>query len=101
MSPSAGRDVRCAGSRRSSRLPDGALNLLFVRVPEGKSCKNRLHLDFWPTDQRRDDEVARLLEIGASLLDDRRNADGSGWVIFADPEGNEFCVTRSAAEYPR
>lgn len=71
--------------------------LLFVRVPEGKSVKNRVHLDVQPA-RRREEEVERLLELGATLVDDRRHPDGSGWVVLADPEGNEFCVERSAVE---
>jgi len=51
-----------------------------------------------PTDRTRDDEVTRLLELGATLIDDRRNPDGTGWAVLGDPEGNEFCVERSAAE---
>ncbi|MFF4055159.1 VOC family protein [Streptomyces sp. NPDC001668] len=62
--------------------------LLFVPVPEPKSVKNRLHLDFRPDDQEA--EVTRLLALGA------RHADvGQGeqpWVTLMDPEGNEFCV---------
>ncbi|MFI6560074.1 VOC family protein [Streptomyces sp. NPDC050534] len=72
--------------------------LLFVTVPEGKKAKNRLHLDLQPQDRTRDEEVTRLLALGATLLDDRRTDDGKGWVVLADPEGNEFCVERSAAE---
>jgi predicted enzyme related to lactoylglutathione lyase len=60
--------------------------------------KNRMHLDLRPTARSRDEEVSRLLGIGASLVDDQRRADGSGWVVMADPEGNEFCVVRSARE---
>ncbi|MDQ3733323.1 MAG: VOC family protein, partial [Actinomycetota bacterium] len=60
--------------------------------------KNRLHLDLRPTDRTRDEEVARLLALGASLIDDRRRPDGTGWAVLADPEGNEFCVERSAVE---
>ncbi len=78
--------------------PDGSLNLLFIAGPDVKSVKNRLHLDLRPTDRTRDEEVTRLLDIGASLLDDRRNPDGTGWAVLGDPEGNEFCVERSAAE---
>ncbi|GGQ67844.1 VOC family protein [Streptomyces asoensis] len=69
---------------RRDRLP----GLLFVPVPEAKTVKNRLHLDFRPDD--RDAEVARLLSLGA-----RRADVGQGeqpWVVLADPEGNEFCV---------
>ncbi|GGU89247.1 glyoxalase [Streptomyces litmocidini] len=73
-------------------------NLLFIQVPEGKTVKNRVHLDLQPQDRSRDEEVERLLGLGATLIDDRRNADGTGWATMADPEGNEFCVERSAAE---
>jgi predicted enzyme related to lactoylglutathione lyase len=48
--------------------------------------------------QPRDREVDRLLGIGATMVDDRRQPDGRGWAVLADPEGNEFCVLRSAAE---
>jgi catechol 2,3-dioxygenase-like lactoylglutathione lyase family enzyme len=78
--------------------PDRSINLLFVPVPEAKSVKNRLHLDLVPTDGTRDAEVLRLQGIGATLVDDRRRPDGTGWAVLADPEGNEFCVERSAAE---
>ncbi|MGM1058810.1 VOC family protein [Saccharothrix sp. Mg75] len=77
-------------------LPSGP-GLLFIQVPEGKTVKNRLHLDLQP-DIPRDAEVERLLRAGATLVDDRRRPDGTGWVVLADPEGNEFCVERSAAE---
>jgi Glyoxalase-like domain len=64
--------------------------LTFAQVPEGKTGKNRLHLDVNPTDRDQDEEVRRLLDLGA------RHADvGQGdvsWVVLADPEGNEFCV---------
>ncbi|MEU9283222.1 VOC family protein [Streptomyces sp. NPDC048275] len=65
--------------------------LLFQRVPEPKTAKNRLHLDLHPGDGRRADEVARLTELGASAL---RHVEepGGKWVVMADPEGNEFCV---------
>ncbi|MFJ9152161.1 VOC family protein [Streptomyces sp. NPDC102270] len=75
--------------------------LLFVTVPEGRSGKNRLHFDLQPQDRTRDEEVTRLLALGATLLDDQRTGDGLGWVVLADPEDNEFCVERSAAERER
>ncbi len=78
--------------------PNGPHVLLFQRVPEGKSGKNRVHLDVAPTDRTRDEELDRLLELGASVLQDRRDDDGTGWVVLADPEGNEFCLERSQAE---
>lgn len=77
-------------------LTDGT-NLLFLRVPEPKTVKNRLHLCLQP-DIPRDEEIARLLDLGATLVNDLRKPDGTGWAVLADPEGNEFCVLRSAAE---
>ncbi|MER7076830.1 hypothetical protein SAMN02982929_03515 [Saccharopolyspora kobensis] len=71
--------------------------LHFNQVAEPKTIKNRLHLCLRP-ETSREQEVERLLGIGATLVDDRRNPDGSGWAVLADPEGNEFCVLRSAAE---
>ncbi|ANY08467.1 VOC family protein [Pseudonocardia sp. HH130630-07] len=78
--------------------PDGRTRLLFITVPDAKQVKNRLHLDLVPAEGTRDDELARLLGIGASVVADRRRDDGSGWVVLADPEGNEFCILRGAAE---
>ncbi|MFI2190081.1 VOC family protein [Streptomyces sioyaensis] len=72
--------------------------LLFLTVPEGKTVKNRMHLDLQPQDRSRDEEVERLLALGATLVADHRRADGTGWATLADIEGNEFCVERSAAE---
>jgi len=72
--------------------------MLFQRVPEGKVAKNRVHLDLQPTDRTRDEEIERLLQLGAVVLGDHRNPDGTGWAVLADPEGNEFCVERSAEE---
>jgi hypothetical protein len=68
--------------------PDRLPGLLFVPVPERKTVKNRLHLDFRPDDQHL--EVDRLISLGATRVD-----VGQGeppWVVLADPEGNEFCV---------
>lgn len=72
--------------------------MLFIQVPEGKSVKNRVHLDLGP-DTTRDDEVERLLKLGATVFADHRAADGVlGFVTLLDPEGNEFCIERSDAE---
>ncbi|KAA1426006.1 VOC family protein [Nocardioides antri] len=79
-------------------FPHEGTSMLFIPVPEGKTAKNRLHLDLQPTDRTRDEAVAQALELGATLVGDFREDDGSGWVTLADPEGNEFCVERSAAE---
>ena len=71
--------------------PDPAIPLIaFVAVPEEKSIKNRLHIDVSPTDRTRDEEVERVLALGATRAD-----IGQGdvpWVVLRDPEGNEFCV---------
>jgi hypothetical protein len=67
------------------RLP----GLLFAPVPERKTVKNRLHLDFRPDDQ--DAEVARFLAHGARHTDVGQSEDDP-WVVLADPEDNEFCV---------
>jgi predicted enzyme related to lactoylglutathione lyase len=72
--------------------------LLFIRVPERKAVKNRLHIDWVPTERTRDAEVDRVLALGATLYEDHRRPDGTGWVTLQDPEGNEFCIERSAAE---
>ncbi|MFI0981922.1 VOC family protein [Streptomyces sp. NPDC021093] len=74
------------------------VGVLFIQVPEAKTVKNRVHLDLQPQDRTRDEEVARVLELGATLVADHRKPDGTGWALLADPEGNEFCVERSAAE---
>lgn len=78
--------------------PDGCHDLLLIEVPEAKQVKNRAHLDLRPREGSRDDELARLLSLGATTLDDRRNEDGTGWVVLTDPKGNEFCILRSKAE---
>lgn len=63
--------------------------LLFGRVSEGKSGKNRLHLDLRPDD--REAEVERLVNMGARRVDIGQG-EHVPWVVLADPEGNEFCV---------
>uniref|UniRef100_A0AAU3H3I1 VOC family protein n=1 Tax=Streptomyces sp. NBC_01401 TaxID=2903854 RepID=A0AAU3H3I1_9ACTN len=72
--------------------------LLFVTVPEPKRAKNRVHLDVRPEDRTRDEEVERLLALGATPAADHRKPNGRGWATLADPEGNEFCVECGAAE---
>ncbi len=87
------------GAASALEVDDGSQpRLFFQRVPEPKTVKNRVHLDLEPQDRTRDEEVERLRSLGAAVADDRRRPDGSGWVVMTDPEGNEFCVERSAAE---
>lgn len=77
------------------RAAAGAPTILFIRVPEGKERKNRLHLDISPIDVSRDVEVDRLIALGASRVDIGQGE--RSWVVLADPEGNEFCVLRTLA----
>jgi hypothetical protein len=76
------------GSREAWVAPD----ILFLKVPEDKAVKNRLHLDLRPTDQAA--EVERLIGLGATRADVGQTSSVS-WVVLADPEGNEFCVLRA------
>jgi catechol 2,3-dioxygenase-like lactoylglutathione lyase family enzyme len=80
--------------------PSQGPTMLFIPVPEPRTVKNRVHLDIVPSDRTRDEEVARLVGLGATVVEDHRNqsGEGLGWVWLADPEGNDFCVERSAAE---
>jgi hypothetical protein len=79
--------------------PAGPPHLLFIKVPEGKTSKNRVHMDVRPdAGGTRDEEVERLVKLGATTYEDRRDDDGTGWVVLLDPEGNEFCVCRGASE---
>lgn len=76
------------GSPQDGIAPD----LLFLRVPESKTVKNRWHLDLRPGDQAA--EVARLEGLGALRVDVGHGHDVS-WVVMTDPDGNEFCVLRA------
>lgn len=71
--------------------PDaGGPALLFQKVPEPKTVKNRVHLDFRADSMA--DEVARLVGLGATVVAERGLGDFR-WTVMADPEGNEFCVS--------
>jgi len=77
-----------SGSPEDGVAPD----ILFLKVPEAKAVKNRLHLDLRPKDQAA--EVARLEALGARRVDVGQSAESS-WVVLADPDGNEFDVLRA------
>lgn len=69
--------------------------IVFIVVPEGKTVKNRLHIDVSPVETSQPEEVERLIALGATKAD-----IGQGdvsWTVLRDPEGNEFCVLRSLA----
>ena len=60
----------------------------FLKVPEAKAVKNRLHIDLRTTDLAAATEQA--LQLGASRADDVYS--GGSWQVLRDPEGNEFCL---------
>ena len=80
--------------------PASGHRLLFIEVPEDKQVKNRIHLDLSSRTATRDEELTGLLALGATQVADLRGKDGpgTGWVVLADPEGNEFCIVRSPRE---
>jgi hypothetical protein len=82
------------------RDPETGHLILFIEVPDTKGPKNRLHFDLRPRSGTRDEEIERVLALGAALVEDHRGdfGPGTGWAVLADPEGNEFCILRSEAE---
>jgi hypothetical protein len=76
--------------------PTSFPTLLFIPVPEGKTAKNRLHLDLQPTDRTRDEQVEAAVALGATILGDHRQTDGAGWVTSPTPR-----ATSSASSAPR
>ena len=80
---------------------DRAQQLLFIRVPDDKVVKNRLHLDLRLTDPTLDREARaaaqvaeaeRLTGLGAALVGEQSGM-GDRWIVMTDPAGNEFCIT--------
>ena len=71
---------------------DSGVRMLFLKVPEGKTAKNRMHLDFHTPD--REAEITRLVGFGA-VRHDTRDEFGVLWTVLTDPEGNEFCVAQA------
>ena len=94
ISPAPGRLIQNACARTRAVSPSSNTrkepDLLFVKVPDGKRGKNRLHLDLRPGDQAA--EVARLEGLGARRVDIGQGEQT--WVVLADPEGDELCVLR-------
>ena len=88
------------GRQMAESTPDVAVltsatepvRLLFLKVPEGKTGKNRMHLDFQAAN--RAIEVARLRELGATEHDTHQE-HGMTWTVMTDPEGNEFCIVQA------
>ena len=74
----------------SVELPAGRPRMYFTTVPEQKTVKNRVHLDVIPEGHDQQAEVARLTALGATVIGGQ--PPDAGWIILADPEGNEFCL---------
>ncbi|MGH8995695.1 MAG: VOC family protein [Acidimicrobiales bacterium] len=81
-------------SESGQPFPD--LLLVFVEVPEAKRVKDRIHLDVSPIGCDRDEEVERLIGLGARHVDIGQGEQP--WVVLTDPEGNEFCVLGRRAD---
>ena len=82
------------------RDPDSGHQILFLEVPDEELPPKRIHFDLRPREGTRDEEIERVLGLGATQVDDQRGqyGPGTGWVVLADPEGNQFCVLRSIGE---
>jgi catechol 2,3-dioxygenase-like lactoylglutathione lyase family enzyme len=90
--PPASQDFAMIGALDHS-TPGGAVNWLFLRVPEKKTAKNRMHVDLAADDRAAvHSEVARLVALGATVVRDPQEEFGNYWATLQDPEGNEFCV---------
>ncbi len=80
--------------------PETGHTVLFIEVPDADLPAKRIHFDLRPREGTRDEEVERVLALGARQVGDQRGqyGPGTGWVVLADPEGNQFCILRSQAE---
>ncbi len=78
----------------SDGTEDAAMTICFIPVPEGKTVKNRVHIDVSPSGCEQAEELERLLSLGARRKDIGQGPDVS-WVVLEDPEGNEFCLLRT------
>jgi catechol 2,3-dioxygenase-like lactoylglutathione lyase family enzyme len=72
---------------------NATVGMCFMPVSDAKVVKNRIHLDLTTTASDRDQEIDRLLGLGARRVDIGQTGAES-WTVLADPEGNEFCVVR-------
>lgn len=93
--PNAPGDEECA-----IHDPETGHTIWFIEVPEAKTVKNRIHFDLRPREDTQAEEIERVRGLGAVEVDDLRGkyGPGTGWVVFADPEGNEFCILGSLSE---
>jgi predicted enzyme related to lactoylglutathione lyase len=74
------------------QAPDqrGVRRILFYKVPEPKTVKNRVHVDLAAKDPEA--EIERLVSLGATRVEHRQGGLGNAWTVMLDPEGNEFCI---------
>jgi hypothetical protein len=92
--------IRASGPDLSEEMLIAAAQppaVAFVKVPEDKITKNRVHIDLTPTDRKQGDEVERLASLGASRIDIGQG--DTPWIVMADPEGNEFCVMPAIEQF--
>ena len=89
-----GGDVEVDADDDATLRTPGGLVIDFLRVPETKAVKNRVHLDLRSTDLSA--AVRQAVELGATRADDVYKGEGFyqgvGWCVLRDPEGNEFCI---------
>lgn len=79
--------------------PADGTRLLFIESDDPGAWTGRLHLDLCADeDSTREAEVERALALGATMVVDRRESDGRGWAVLADPQGNQFCLVRAPHE---
>ncbi|MGH2726597.1 MAG: VOC family protein [Actinomycetota bacterium] len=87
------RAVEIAGGEQTADAMRAGIvppTIVFVTVPGAKTIKNRVHIDLRPIDRTRDEEVERIVALGARHVDIGQGEQT--WVVLADIEGNEFCV---------
>ncbi|MFJ3956723.1 VOC family protein [Arthrobacter sp. NPDC090010] len=90
--PESPDEQRLAELRRGPAVP----SMVFVLSQDPKGHKNRLHFEITPIDRRHDEELERILALGA-VRTDIGQEENQSWTVLADPEGNEFCLARSLA----
>ena len=88
-----GREEGCVEIGPEQGFGGAAPTLVFAPVPNPTPGKVRLHIDLNPTDRDQDEELDRLLGLGATRADVGQTGDES-WHVLADPEGNQFCLLR-------
>ena len=90
--PAPSEYVASIGGAATHESSDEGPNWLFAKVSEGKTAKNRMHVDLVTEDAPA--EIDRLVDLGATRVADK-DEWGMQWTVMTDPEGNEFCVARS------